>query len=156
MNTKHDAIVLPEWKEIVNQAMFWNYGDLKTHEEIANMVYLKHTTQKYRTAIAKANKKLIEHGKMLKCVRNQGYIVIAPDEYLNESYECKRKAVKQFDTSHQILENAPLEHMAEEARKKHLIAYDRSSTLQSMLHGGLKQIGVITEKKNLRINSGKE
>ena len=133
------TITLPEWQEIVNNVCLWDYGTEKTHEELADLIFLKPLTQKYRNVMSMVNKKLIEHGKMLKSVRGVGYLVVSPDEYLKESLSYQKKAVKNYDTSYKILENAPVEDMSAEAKSKHKVLYERSTILQAMLNGGLKQ-----------------
>jgi len=145
--------VLLEWQTLYNKACLWDYGRIKTHEELEVIVNAKSWTSKYRSAIDRANKKLIENGRILKSIRRVGYQVVNPDDYLNVSEGHKKKGIKQLDTAHNILKNAPFKDMSEEARLKVTFAFDRSSMLQSILHGGLSSGDEHFKKKELQIRN---
>jgi hypothetical protein len=132
------AITMPEWKEIMNAACLWDYGTIHEHEYIANLIFAKVGSRNYRNAVARANKELIQHGKMLKSIRGIGYEVVKPGEYVKTSKKYAEQARKQYSVAKEILECAPKAYMTKEERLEHRNAYDRTCIINGLLNGGAK------------------
>lgn len=147
-----DPIHIPEYYTIVNNACLWDYGTFKTHEELASSIFMKKDDRRYRSCIHRANQKLIENGKVLKCIHGKGYVVMMPDDYLTESHKVKQKAMRQFDRSHELLTNAPVNNMTEEGRQKYVESYDRSCMIQSVLHGRVKEVKQLKKTNILKLS----
>jgi hypothetical protein len=112
---------LPLYRYLVDAVMSWEYGTIHSHDEISSILTVTYDTYQYRSAISAANKDLTLRGKRLKSVRNVGYMVLEPKNYLSEAVGHLKKSTNQLKTSASIaygckIELVELEHRNEVIR----------------------------------------
>lgn len=150
-------IRLPRYKELVDWALEWNYGDIISHEEIADIMQTKAGTSEYYSNVGKANKQLLVSGKMLMNIYEKGYQVLHPDEYTKASAQAvdqgKRKIVQGIARA----KYAPISQMSESAKEKHIAYSDRLSSFGALIQQGTVELKILaaSEKKPvLKLNEG--
>ena len=149
-----ETIKYPEWKELVEIAVKWDYGSDHPHEEIGRILKLKPATTRYRYAIAKAKKELEKLGKALKSVHGKGYIVMEATEYLNESASYAKKSRNNSKRAVEILIHTPIERLNLEQQKIRDMMMDSGLRLVALTEGGFKEIKIL-QRNHLQINSAK-
>ena len=152
---KVEAIKLPEWKELLEVALTWEYGSIHSHEEIAKIMYLNPLHNKYYQMVRRANEELIDKGKMLVNVNKVGYQVVKPDEYLNVATKTFVQGKRRIHKANRILTFAPTELMTEGARKSLLNVRDRIQAFDAYIQGGVKEVKLL-QKPMVKINSGRD
>lgn len=115
-------IKVPEWKELFENAQFWEYGDIHSHREIAKIVGLQYPSEKFYHTVTRANKELLHIGKMLSCIQGKGYKVVEPNDYHKEIERETRRAERRAAVAMAIGEHAPYDEMdiATQMRTKHI------------------------------------
>lgn len=140
---KLGSIKLPRWKELVDKAKNWGYGDIYTHGEIARIMQVKAKTPKYYNSVATANKHLLLAGKRLKNINGIGYQVLRPDDYINESAREVDRAKNKVRRAVAISAYAPVELMTEEGRERHTSYTDRLAAFAALAQKETTQLKIL-------------
>ena len=126
-----------------------DYGSVITHFEISEIIHESYPSQKYITVIQQAKKILTgKYGKILESIRGDGYRIIEPDDYVNDSLRHYKKGFNEIKKGTQTLEHAPQDKMSPEARTTYRQVSDRSRMLYASLKGAVVEIKTLSEKKH--------
>ena len=117
--TELDAILIPEWKELVKVASEWEYGSTHSHEEIAAIIKIPYGTPKYYQNVTTAMEELIAMWKRMTNIYKEGYYVLKPGEHtpavafdVRASLHKMRKGISNWHDS-------PVSKMNDTERKTH-------------------------------------
>lgn len=134
-------------KTIVDQFATMNYGESLTHKQIAEMVGVKSTDSEYRYLIHQAQKHLLEHGKMVECVRGVGYRIVFPDDYTTASTRAVATGVRRIKKGTNILAHAPISDMTVEGIQAYNHVRDRMTILEAAVTGAKVEINMLSKKR---------
>lgn len=137
----------PEWKELVDKALKWEYDSVHTHKEIGLIMKLKPGTARYRQMISRAIKELKLNGKTMVSIHKVGYRVLPPDEYAGHSVRIIDSGKRRIRRGHKIITYAPATLMSEEGKRKYTVVLDRASALHAMVQGGCKELKLLARPK---------
>lgn len=70
----------PEWKSLYEYAKHWQYGELHTHDELLRIMGFTKKNTKYYESVQAVRYKLRGLQKILKTVKDKGYLVVMPDD----------------------------------------------------------------------------
>lgn len=129
-----------------------DYGQMITHTEISIIMSIKEKSHKYRTEVTKANRTLIEKGKMLKSRPGTGYIVLEPDRYIDEAQLKFKHGANRAEQAFSIFAFAPVSLMSPEAKETYHIVESGVKHAVAMVIGGLKEIKLLN-RKNISIQT---
>ena len=138
-----NTVKMPEYMELYETALQWDYESRHTHEEIANIMQLKYGTPKYHSMVRRANEKLIECGKMIGNVRGEGYIVVKPDNYVEKSLSKFKQGVRRIRKSYKISDYAPIKQMTDKGLSKYRNYNERLGVVRAMTEGAYKEMTVL-------------
>lgn len=124
------------------------YGEQITHTTISGIIGEKAGGTKYYSVIQKARKMLLEDYKVcLENVREIGYRVTMPDDFVKVSLNEYKSGFKRIKKGASVLQNAPVENMSEEGREAHRHVYDRTVQLDAFLNGVNVELKTLANKK---------
>lgn len=125
-----------------------DYGEQITHTTIQNLIGERMRGQRYYTVVQKARKMLLEdHKRCLETVREVGYRVTMPDDFVKMSVNEYKHGFKRIQKGANILTNAPVRDMSEEGRTEYRHVYDKTVQLEAALKGGLVEIKTLAKKR---------
>lgn len=137
----------PEFKELLEVALNWDYGTVHTHEEIAKIMCLEPKSGRYYSAVATANKRLLDTQKMLKVVPKVGYKVCEPAEYTAEAVRQIKLSKKRSNKAVMIATLAPIDKMTLDEQIKHRQISDRAMSYHAMVSGVVVESKLLLAKK---------
>ena len=149
-----EVVKVPEYKELYDVAVEWDYGTTHTHDDISDIMRLNQNTTKYHNMINKANKMLTDSMKMLKNIKGKGYIVVNPEEYVEEAVSEFQKGNRRIKKGYTILDNTPVDKLEGESLTKYRRVNDSAATLRALVEGKIKEIKVLSTKQ-LVLNKGR-
>ena len=77
-NQKKSEVLAEEIKKL-------KYGDVILHPQIAEIIEEEYPSNKYTTTIAKTRKLLLKNGICLENILGDGYRVVEPDNFVDQS-----------------------------------------------------------------------
>jgi hypothetical protein len=98
----------PEYKELVSLARHWDYGSMHTHTEISQVMGVKFPSNRYYNLVQRAAEELLSCGKLLVCIKNEGYKILLPDEYVDQSVKCFEQGRRRLKKGLKTLNDAPV------------------------------------------------
>jgi hypothetical protein len=125
--------LFPVWKQLVKVASAWEYGTLHTHTEIADVINLDAQTNKYYQTVSSANIELTLTGKRLAIVQGEGYMVVKPGEYPEDSRKQKDKGLRHYKIAAMVTGCAPVERMTDKERAINDQCHGLNTALVTML-----------------------
>ena len=126
-----------------------SYGDFISHEEIAPLIEEDYPSNKYTSTIAKAKKLLLKkHNKTLECVIGDGYRIIRPGDFVQQSLKHYKRGFNEMGKGYDILEHAPIKDMSKEEIETYRRVHDRAITLQAAMKGASVELKTLGEKKH--------
>lgn len=152
-NTAITEELTPPYKLLVREALNWEYGSIHSHEEIGNILGLTPGTHFYYSAIARAKKRLLSHGKLIESVRDTGYQTLMPDDYNPHSVKVVNQGRKKVRTAVQVLSNAPEEQMTPHARTARRKLYDRTVSLGNEMDKRIVGLERLTRRPSIKIRT---
>lgn len=134
-------------KALVEEFANMNYGETLEHFRIAALIEEGVNTSEYRYIVRKAQKRLLECGKMIANVKGTGYRVVCPDEYSFQSSKCVIAGARRIDHGAKIMRNAPVKDMSLEGRQTYNSISDRMRILQAAMTGAKVEINMLSSKR---------
>ena len=125
--------MFPVWKQLVKIASAWEYGGLHTHSEIADILGVDTQTNKYYQNVSSANIELTLSGKRLAIVQGEGYMVVKPGEYPEDSRKQKDKGLRHYKIAAMVTGCAPVEKMTDKERAINDQCHSLNTALVTML-----------------------
>jgi len=147
-------IVLPEWEQLKQVALDWEEGKTVSHEELAEIMLLKPSSQKYYNSMQKAIKSLTSIGIRLANVKGVGYKVLTADEWLIEAKRMARKGGKSITEAQDIVNHAPLLRMSENVRQECMQLHDMLIKQKYLLAGGVISVQTLDNRKKIQAREG--
>ena len=124
-----------------------NYEDVITHKEISVLISEPYPSGKYTAAVTKARKILLEnHCRCIECVVGDGYRVVHPDNFVNQSLKHFKRGFKEIKKAENTLTHAPIKHMSEEGRIVFQRVHDRAVILNAAMQGASVEIKTLSKK----------
>ena len=133
----------PPWKELVKVASDWKFGELHTHEEIAEILGVKYKSLFYYQNVNQAIKELIVIGKRLKNEKNIGYRTLNPLEQIQEGVYDAKKGVTRIHDGIDNLNHAPTNKMSDTMKRRH------ENTVVSLAKTYVTAVSGVTEAAQL-------
>lgn len=125
------------------------YGDVIYHSEIAEVIQEPVNTSKYYGTITKAKKILLkQYGKAIENIRDDGYRVVNPDDFVNISLGHYKKGFNEIQKATDTLTYAPVKAMSEEGRETYRRFNDRAIMLHASMSGIKTELKMLGEKKH--------
>jgi hypothetical protein len=149
-----EVVRLPEYTELIPIAEGWEYGTIHTHDEISDIMKLSPKTAKYYGMVGRANKKLMQGGKMLVNVKEKGYQVVNPDDYTDKSLEKFKQGANKIRQAHIIVDYAPVTKMSETGLKRYRNYADRLGIARAIMEGSYKEVSILA-RQPMQLNSGR-
>lgn len=125
-----------------------NYGDVITHQQIANIIDEEYSSSRYTTTISKAKKLLLQEGIYLESIRGDGYRIVEPDNVVNHSLKHYKRGFNEMQKGYKTLTNAPVKNMTQEGKETYRRVYDRAVTLSASLKGAAVELKALGQKKH--------
>ena len=126
-----------------------NYGDVIFHKDISCLIEEKYPSPKYNTTVQKCKKILLEkYSRTIECVRGDGYRVVNPDDFVENSLQHYKRGFNEVKKGHDILSHAPVKDMTKEGRESFRKVYDRSVILQAHLKGVSVELKTLATKQH--------
>ena len=125
------------------------YGNFISHEQIASMIEELYPSSRYSTEIAKAKKILLKkYNKTLENVVGDGYRVINPDDFVQQSLKHYKRGFNEMKKGFDTLEYAPTKDMTKEGRDTYRRVHDRAITLEAAMKGTAVELRTLSQKKH--------
>lgn len=142
LNNKRKSEILAEKIQTLH------YGDIITHEQIANSIDESYPSNKYTTIIAKTRKILQKNGIFLENIIGDGYRVVEPDNVVNQSLKHYKRGFNEMQKGYDTLAYAPTKDMTPEGRNTYRRVHDRAITLTAAMKGASVELKTLGEKKH--------
>jgi hypothetical protein len=124
------------------------YGDVLLHTSISEIIKEPYGSTRYRSTIQKAKKILLNNfGKTIESVIGDGYRVVNPDDFVDDSLRQYKRGFKAMQKGADILKKAPVNQMSEEGRERYRRVYDRAVILEASLKGESVTLRSLATKK---------
>lgn len=149
-----NQIVLPEWENLKQVALTWEEGKIASHEELAEIMFLKPNSQKYYNAMQRVVKSLTSLGVRLSNVKGVGYKVLTADEWVEEAKRKTKKGGKSIIEAQEIINHAPYLRMSEEVRQECMQLHDMLVKQKYMLAGGVVSVSTNNDKRKIQAREG--
>lgn len=144
----NDLIKIPEWKELVDKAKNWDYGETHTHKEIEEMTGVAYNSTKYRSMIERAKKELLDnHQKLLKAIPGVGYRVLIPDHMTDEVTTLFRAGIRRVEKGVWVGMQTPLSLLSHEKQDVHKRIMDHYACGLAMMKGKQTEVSEIIRLK---------
>ena len=140
-NKKKSEILAEEIKKL-------SYGDVITHEQIAEAIEENYPSNRYRTTITKAKKILAKDGIYLESIIGDGYRIVEPDDVVTHSLKHYKRGFNEMQKGYDTLANAPVKNMSAEGRETYRRVYDRAVTLSASMKGAAVELKTLGQKKH--------
>lgn len=140
-NKKRSEVLAEEIKKM-------NYGDILSHEFIANIIQVEYPSSGYRTTITKAKKILAESGYFLEAIIGDGYRIVEPDNVVNHSLKHYKRGFNELNKGYDTLRNAPAKHMSREGLEVYRRVSDRAITLNAAMKGAAVELKTLGKKNH--------
>ena len=140
-----------KWEVLFEAITSMNYDDIILHSQIESIIKEEYGTNIYRSIIAKTKKKLLESSKTITSIQGQGYRIINPDEYTDQSLSHIKRGFNQIDKGYKVLQYAPVDDMSEEGLKAHRHVSDKAKSFHAMIAGGCSELKLLNKKSKLMI-----
>ena len=134
-------------EKLVNYIVEKDYGTIIYHQEIASLLGVQYGSHQYSSIVQRAKKKLLEVGKMIVCVRGQGYEIIMPDNYTDSSVKELIGGARKIDKGAKIMRNAPVQKMSSAGLESYNLVNDRLHILQAAVAGAKVEINMLSQKR---------
>lgn len=134
-------------EQFVNYVIEKDYGTIIYHQEISNLLGVQYGSHQYCSIIQRAKKKLLEAGKMIDCVRGQGYEIVMPDDYTGSSVRELIGGARKIDKGAKIMRNAPVQKMSAAGLESYNLVNDRLCILQAAVAGAKVEINMLSQKR---------
>lgn len=125
-----------------------NYGDIVRHEQIATIIGEEYPSNKYTSTIAKAKKLLLKKGICLENIPGDGYRILEPDNFVNQSLKHYKRGFNEMKKGHDTLEYAPTKNMTPEGREVYRRVHDRAVTLTAAMKGASVELKTLGQKNH--------
>lgn len=113
-----------------------NYGDIITHQQIADVIEEDYPSNKYTSTIAKARKILLKkYNKAIENIIGDGYRITNPDDFVQQSLKHYKRGFNEMQKGYDHLENAPIKDMTPEGLNAYRRVHDRAIILQASMRG---------------------
>lgn len=142
LNSKKKSEVL------VEQIVKLQYGDIISHNQISTIIEEEYPSNKYTSTIAKAKKILLIKGICLENIIGDGYRLLAPDNFVNQSLRHYKRGFVQMKKGYDTLEYAPTRDMTPEGLDMHRKIYDRATILNAAMQGASVELKTLSKKKH--------
>ena len=123
------------------------YGEIIPHHEISGILKLSKRDAKYHHLISRANRTLTEKGKRLQNRFNIGYVVLNPDDYVDEAQSQYRRGVRRAKEAMRVITYAPVALMSAEAANRFNMIEQRIKSVVATVVGGLTEIKLLNRRK---------
>lgn len=126
-----------------------SYGDLVPHDKIESIIGFSRTLNqhKYNSVVQSAKRILLnQYGRALDCVKNQGYRLILPGDYVSKSMKHYKRGFTEIKKGKDTLDYAPVNDMTTEEREAYVRVHDKSVILQASMEGALCELKVLGTK----------
>ena len=133
--------------KIVEAFLSKNYGETIEHFKLATLIEESVGSWEYRYIVKRAEKKLLDCGRMIENVRGAGYRVVNPDEYSSQSAKCVMSGARKINKGSKILLNAPVKDMSAEGVQAYNAITDRMKILQAAVSGARVEINMLSSKR---------
>lgn len=130
-------------EKAIDEMMLHDYGHTITHHEIAEIIGIRVFSKAYYGFVGRLRREMLRRQKMMENVKNVGYRIAEPNSYTKSSVRQFSIAGKRMKAGTDILENAPLEKMSQEAREEHRRVSERVMTLQATMTSGLVELRIL-------------
>lgn len=124
-----------------------NYGDVILHSQIAEAIGEAYKTNKYTSTIAKTRKILLKRGICLENIPGDGYRVVEPDNFVDQSLKHYKRGFNEMQKGHDTLEHAPTKNMTPEGLEVYRRVHDRAVILAASMKGTSIELKMLGEKK---------
>lgn len=125
-----------------------NYGDIVLHSQISSIIGEEYPSNKYTSTIAKAKKLLLKKGICLESITGDGYRVLEPDNFVNQSLKHYKRGFNEMKKGYDTLEYAPTKNMTQEGRETYRRVHDRAITLSAAMRGASVELKTLGQKKH--------
>lgn len=128
-----------------------SYGDVVTHSEIGRIISYsrEHNRSKYNQIVQAAKKILLkEHGKLIECVRDYGYRLVEPGDYVQASGVHNRRGLIEIRKGKDILDYAPVNDMTSDERIVYNRFHDQETRLVASMEGAVCQLKILGKKSH--------
>ena len=142
LNNKRKSEILAEKIQTLH------YGDIITHEQIANSIEEFYPSNKYTTIIAKTRKILQKNGIFLENIIGDGYRIVEPDNVVNQSLKHYKRGFNEMQKGYDTLAYAPTKDMTPEGRDTYRRVHDRAITLTAAMKGASVELKTLGERKH--------
>lgn len=125
------------------------YGEVILHTEISKIIQEPYPSPKYSDTVGKARKILQrETGKVVECIRGDGYRMVEPGGYVDQSLKHYKKGFNEIQKGTDTLSKAPTKDMTPEELNTYRKVNDRAVILQASMKGAVVELKTLGEKKH--------
>lgn len=132
---------------VVSEFLSKDYGETVEHFKISALIEERNGSKEYQYIVQKAQKRLLDCGKMIENVRGVGYKVVDPDDYTNQSAKCVISGARRINKGAKIIQNAPVQDMSPEGLQAYNTIADRMMILQATVAGAKVEINMLSGKR---------
>lgn len=126
-----------------------SYGDVISHQNIEKIIGVPHGSQKYNAIIQKVKRLLSSKtGKILENIRKEGYRIVTPDDYVDQSLKHYKRGFKEIEKATKTLSYAPVSDMSEEGRSIYRRVNDRAAMLHASMKGTMVELKTLGKKNH--------
>ena len=137
-----------KWEILYEMILGLNYGDMLSHDRIANILNQTYNTNKYRSDVNKVKKALLKEGKQIESIHRLGYRVAYPGNYTNMSVAKISKGAREIQRGYDIAVYAPLEAMNEIERTVHRDYLDKLTFIHASVVENIVQLNLSAKKSH--------
>ncbi|MCM1167678.1 MAG: hypothetical protein NC299_16845 [Lachnospiraceae bacterium] len=127
------------------------YGEAVTHSEIERItgVSKEFEKNKYNQIVQAARVILLrEYGRKLENIRNVGYRLVKPGDYVKSALGHYKRSATEMKKGKETLDYAPVNDMTSDERITFNRVYDQSVILQASIEGAMVQLKILGKKSH--------
>lgn len=126
-----------------------NYGTIIPHKDISKIIKEPYPSHKYNSELQRAKKILLkEYNRKLLNVRGDGYKIINPGDFVDESLKHYKRGFNEMQKGQDTLEHAPVNDMTNEERTTYRNVYDRAMLINASVKGAVVELRTLGTKKS--------
>lgn len=106
-------------EQVVDMVVTLEYGDIVTHDRLASLIGERRGSRKYNTILTKVSKVLITRQKALENIRNVGYRVTRPENYVDLALSQIKRGRNSLEKAQTLIACTPVDELTPEQVEIH-------------------------------------
>lgn len=140
-----------QYELIVEAVMQMEYRSTISREEISRIIGEPIGTRKFYSLIGQARKNLVIRGRVLRTVKEQGYMLLHPDECAEVAVSLYKRGGQAISHGQQILNYALADEMSPDALARYKEVCTKARAIHAGLQGAVVELNLLSRPHPLAV-----